>query len=187
MTLQLRAHRSLQFVRQRLVFHPLNRQFLDRHNDADITNYWANWDQCNLASILAIGVLCDREDLYNDAINYYKNGAGNGAASQAVRYIHPGYLGQWQESSRDQDHCTLGIGLAGVFCEMAWNQGDDMYGHDNRRFLAGAEYVAKCDLTDTRSATRTCRRCRSTRTPTSTAPPGAFPAPARRPCARYGK
>ncbi|HEX8403632.1 MAG TPA: LamG-like jellyroll fold domain-containing protein [Duganella sp.] len=130
------------------VFYPLNRQFLDRHNDADITNYWANWDQCALASILAIGVLCDREDLYNDAVNYYKNGAGNGAASQAVRFIHPGYLGQWQESSRDQGHCTLGIGLAGVFCEMAWNQGDDLYGHDNRRFLAGAEYVAKSNLAD---------------------------------------
>jgi hypothetical protein len=130
------------------VFYPLNHQFLVQHNDADITNYWANWDQCNLAAMLAIGVLCDREDLYNEAVAYYKNGPGNGAASQAVRFIHPGYLGQWQESSRDQGHCTLGVGLAASFCEMAWNQGDDFYGHDNNRFLAGAEYVAKSNLAD---------------------------------------
>jgi len=130
------------------VFYPLNHQFLVQHNDADITNYWANWDQCNLASMLAIGVLCDRADLYDEAVNYYKTGPGNGAASQAVRFVHPGYLGQWQESSRDQGHCTLGVGLAAAFCEMAWNQGDDLYGHDNSRFLAGAEYVAKSNLAD---------------------------------------
>ncbi len=130
------------------VFYPLNHEFLVRHNDADITNYWANWDQCALASILAIGVLCDREDLYNEAVNYYRKGPGNGASNQAVRFIHPGYLGQWQESSRDQGHCTLGVGLAGAFCEMAWNQGDDFYSYDNHRFLAGAEYVAKSNLAD---------------------------------------
>jgi hypothetical protein len=130
------------------VFYPLNHQFLVQHNDAEITNYWANWDQCSLASILAIGVLCDREDLYNEATSYYLGGRGNGAATQAVPFVHPGYLGQWQESSRDQGHCTLGIGLAGAFCEMAWNQGDDFYGYDNSRFLAGAEYVAKSNLAD---------------------------------------
>ena len=69
------------------VFYPMNHHFLTVHNGADITNYWANWDQCNLASILAIGVLCDRQDLYDEAISYYKTGAGNGAANQAVRFI----------------------------------------------------------------------------------------------------
>ncbi|NHZ83355.1 hypothetical protein F2P44_29375 [Massilia sp. CCM 8695] len=130
------------------VFYPLNHQFLVQHNGAEITSYWAAWDQCTLASILAIGVLCDREDLYHEALNYYMTGPGNGASSQAVYYLHPGHLGQWQESGRDQGHATLGIGLAGAFCEMAWNQGDDMYGYDNNRFLAGAEYVAKSNLRD---------------------------------------
>ncbi|MDQ1921532.1 LamG-like jellyroll fold domain-containing protein [Massilia pseudoviolaceinigra] len=134
------------------VFYPLNHQFLIQHNGAEITNYWAAWDQCTLASILAIGVLCDREDLYNEALSYYMTGPGNGASSQAVYHVHPGHLGQWQESGRDQGHATLGIGLAGVFCEMAWNQGDDMYGYDNNRFLAGAEYVAKSNLRDAAGA-----------------------------------
>jgi hypothetical protein len=130
------------------IFYPINHDFLTRHNDADITNYWANWDQCAMASMLAIGVLCDRLDIYDEAIAYYKTGQGNGAGLQAVYHVHPGYLGQWQESGRDQGHCTLGIGLAGAFCEMAWNQGDDIYGYENNRFLAGAEYVAKSNLRD---------------------------------------
>lgn len=130
------------------VFYPLNHSFLVNHNGSEITNYWANWDQCTIGAILAIGVLCDRRDIYDEALNYYKSGAGNGAGLQAVYHVHPGYLGQWQESGRDQGHCTLGIGLAGAFCEMAWNQGDDIYGYENNRFLAGAEYVAKSNLRD---------------------------------------
>ena len=125
------------------VFYPLSRRFLREHNDAEITNYWANWDLCNVACVMAVGILCDREDLYKEALDYYLHGAGNGAAHQAVYHVHPGKLGQWQESGRDQGHCTLGIGLAGAICEMAWNQGDDLYGFDDNRFLAGAEYVAK--------------------------------------------
>ncbi|XAH24485.1 LamG-like jellyroll fold domain-containing protein [Xylophilus sp. GW821-FHT01B05] len=130
------------------VFYPLNHSFLVNHNGAVITNYWANWDQCALASMLAIGVLCDRQDIYDEAMSYYKTGQGNGAGLQAVYHVHPGNLGQWQESGRDQGHCTLGIGLAGAFCEMAWNQGDDIYGYENNRFLAGSEYVAKSNLLD---------------------------------------
>lgn len=130
-------------------FYPLNEDFLTNHNTACITNYWANWDLCNMASILAIGVLCDRRDLYNRAIGYFKNGAGNGAITKAVWYLHSGSLGQWQESGRDQGHCTLGIGLMGAFCEMAWNQGDDMYGYDSNRFMKGAEYVAQYNIGNT--------------------------------------
>src|SRR3989344_1988769 len=44
--------------------------------------------------------------------------------------------------------CTLGIALAGCLCEMAWNQGEDLYGYANNRLLAGAEYVARNNLTD---------------------------------------
>jgi hypothetical protein len=35
---------------------------------------------------------------------------------------------------------------------MAWNQGDDLYGYDNNRFLSGAEYVAKSNLRDANGA-----------------------------------
>jgi len=127
-------------------FYPMNHDFLVRHNNTAIDHYWANWDACNMDSMLAIGVLCDRRDIYNEAIDYYKFGKGNGAIEQAVYFIHPGNLGQWQESGRDQGHTVMGIGQIGAFCEMAWKQGDDMYGYDNNRFLAGCEYVAKYNL-----------------------------------------
>jgi hypothetical protein len=130
------------------VFYPLSHSFLIDHNGSNITNYWANWDLCAICAILAIGVLCDRRDLYDEAIAYYKSGRGNGAAAHNVYHLHPGYLGQWQESGRDQGHATLGMALTGLLCEMAWNQGEDLYGYANNRFLAGAEYVAKSNLQD---------------------------------------
>jgi hypothetical protein len=128
------------------IFYPMNDRFLTTHNDAYITNYWANWDLCNMASILAIGIFCDDRAKVEQAVDYFKNGAGNGSIKHAVPFIHPGGLGQWQESGRDQGHATLGIALMGTFCEMAWNQGYDLYGYDDSRFLKGAEYVAKYNL-----------------------------------------
>ncbi|MDN7853502.1 LamG-like jellyroll fold domain-containing protein [Burkholderia seminalis] len=128
------------------VFHPINHGFLHRPVDRQRTHYWANWELCNLASMLAIGVLCDNADIVDDAVSYFKNGAGNGSIGMAVYFVHPGYLGQWQEAGRDQGHTQLGIALTGAICEMAWNQGIDLYGYDNNRFLAGAEYVAKSNL-----------------------------------------
>ena len=130
------------------VFYPLNRDFLLYHNNACISHYWANWDLCNMASIIAIAVLCDDQAKFNEAVNYFKTGAGNGSISNAVYYLHPGQLGQWQESGRDQGHATLGMALLGPFCEVAWNQGVDLYGYASNRFLSGCEYVAKYNLTN---------------------------------------
>jgi hypothetical protein len=128
------------------VFYSMNHDFLLHHNGAKIDHYWCNWDACNMASMLGIGVLCDDRQIYDEAVNYFKFGKGNGAIKQAVPYLYPGNLGQWQESGRDQGHNTLGIALLGSMCEMAWNQGEDLYGYDDNRFLAGAEYVAKYNL-----------------------------------------
>jgi len=128
------------------IFHPMNEQFLTDHNGAVITNYWANWDLCNMASTLAIGIFADRDDLVDRAVDYFHTGAGNGSLAHAVPYLHGDGLAQWQESGRDQGHTIMGIGLMGAFCEMAWNQGIDCYGADDNRFLKAAEYVAKYNL-----------------------------------------
>jgi len=124
------------------VFYVRNNDFLTNHNGACITNYWANWDLCNMASVLAIGIFCDDQAKVDQAINYFKTGAGNGSILHAVPLLHTGGLGQWQESGRDQGHSLLGVGLMGSICEMAWNQGIDLYGYSSNRFLQGAEYVA---------------------------------------------
>ncbi|WP_031475252.1 alginate lyase family protein [Streptomyces bicolor] len=132
------------------VFYPLNDRFLREHNDACITNYWANWDLCNMASIMAIGILCDDGAKYDQAVNYFKSGGGNGQIQRAVPFLYgnvEGYdLGQWQESGRDQGHTVMGMGQMGALCEMAWNQGDDLYSYDGRRFMKAAQYVAKYNL-----------------------------------------
>jgi hypothetical protein len=130
-------------------YYPLIERFLwgnqygADHNDACITNYWANWDLCNMAAAIAIGVFCDNRTIFNRAIDYFKTGAGNGSINHAIPFLHPGGLGQWQESGRDQGHSILGVGLMASFCEIAWNQGQDMYGWNGNRFMQGAEYVAR--------------------------------------------
>ncbi|HEX9999105.1 MAG TPA: alginate lyase family protein [Actinoplanes sp.] len=131
----------------RNVFYPMNNAFLLNHNGNVVTHYWANWDLCNIASILAIGVVCDDQAKIDQAVNYFKSGAGNGSINHAIPYVYDSQgLAQFQESGRDQGHATLGIGLLGTICEMAWNQGIDLYGLDNNRIMKCAEYVAKYNL-----------------------------------------
>ena len=73
----------------RTVFYPMNHDFLTNHNGACITNYWANWDLCNMASIMAIGILTDNAAKYDQAVTYFKSGAGNGSIAHAVPTIPP--------------------------------------------------------------------------------------------------
>jgi hypothetical protein len=128
------------------VFYPMNNQFLTKHNDACITNYWANWDLCNMASVLAIGIFCDDQAKIDQAVAYFKTGAGNGSIMHAVPFLHPDGLAQWQESGRDQGHTLMGMGQLGAFCQMAWNQGHDLFGYADNRFMRAAEYVARYNL-----------------------------------------
>ncbi|MCS3796455.1 carbohydrate-binding domain-containing protein [Niastella sp. OAS944] len=48
--------------------------------------------------------------------------------------------GQCQEASRDQSHTITGVAIINTMCEMAWNQGDDMYSFLNYRVLKGIEF-----------------------------------------------
>ena len=128
------------------IFYPMNDAFLTNHNGAFISNYWASWDQLTMASILAIGILCDDTAKVDQAVGYFKNGKGMGAIKNAVPVRYSGGLGQWVEAGRDQGHATLGVGLTAAICEMAWSQGIDLYGYDDNRFMAGAEYVAQYNM-----------------------------------------
>ncbi|MCI9446090.1 MAG: hypothetical protein HFH36_01605 [Lachnospiraceae bacterium] len=124
------------------VFYPMNDDFMIRHNDAYIGNYWANWELANLASMISIGVYCDREDIYERALNYFKTGKGNGSFYHTMPYVfEQDSLVQWQESVRDQGHTSLGIVLAGVIMETAWNQGDNLYDRSDNRFMKAVEYT----------------------------------------------
>ena len=92
-------------------YKPLTERFLysneygGDHNGANITNYWANWDLCNMASAAAIGVFCDRRDIYDRVVEYYKFGAGNGSIFNAAT----NYASWWSATTRNAvDRYALG-------------------------------------------------------------------------------
>jgi hypothetical protein len=127
-------------------FYPGNRNFLSSRFGTPPHHYWANWTLANQASMMAIGVLCDDREIFEEGLKYFFEGNGTEAIYNSVNFIHPDGLGQWQESGRDQGHSAMGPQLMGVVCEIAWNQGIDLYGYDNNRCLAGVEYVSKYNL-----------------------------------------
>lgn len=130
------------------VFYPLQHDFLVNHNGACIDNYWANWDLCNIAGMAAIGVLCDDRTKYNEALNYFKTGAGQGSINRSIPFLYSGTptLGQGEESGRDQGHSGLDVSLWGVVCQQFYNQGDDMFAYNGNRVLAACEYFAQYNI-----------------------------------------
>nr|WP_279616770.1 alginate lyase family protein [Streptomyces curacoi] len=128
------------------VFASLSDDFLVRHNGAVVSNYWTNWDLTAMACVLATGIFCDDRAQVARAVEYFKHGEGLGSIRNAIPVVHDDGLAEWLEAGRDQGHALLGVGLMGTFCEMAWNQGVDLYGYDDSRFLKGAQYVAKWAL-----------------------------------------
>ena len=133
------------------VFYPANFDFLWRHHGTPEskggnTHYRLNWDTCNMASMAAIGILCDNKAVYQQAVDYFKNGPGNGRVERAAWYLHPDGTAQSEESGRDQGHNVGGWYCMALLCQMAWNQGDDLFGYDNNRVLRAYEYNAKYNL-----------------------------------------
>ncbi len=123
--------------------------FLMAHNGTCWSHYWLNWDGFALSAAAAIGVACDRRDVYDFAVNYYKgSGAGNGMVTNALYFMHPGYLGQSQEMGRDMGHASLDPVLLAQLCEVAWNQGDDLFGYDNNAVLAMSEMTSRAMTAD---------------------------------------
>lgn len=136
-------------------------------------HYWSNWGLCNVMALMSIGILCDDVYIYNQGISFYKydhvgtftNNRGslinNDGLNEFLGNLVPivydddrgpyGKLGQMQESGRDQGHTYMAMGLAADICQMAWNQGDDLYSYMDNRLAAGIEYVAaynNCNVND---------------------------------------
>lgn len=51
--------------------------------------------------------------------------------------------GQNQESSRDQQHAFLGLGMIEGIADVAWNQGDDVWNYLDNRLLKGFEFMGR--------------------------------------------
>ncbi len=124
------------------VWYPINDSFLSRGGRC-VSHYWANWGLANVASAMAIGIFTDNEKIYNKGLDILYNGLGAEALDQLLYRRHPGNMGQYQESGRDQGHASLGYALYGAIAKMALNQGDDIFAYNNYELLATTEYIAK--------------------------------------------
>ncbi len=132
------------------VFYPVNYSFLSSHWGCNPQHTWSNWDLCNLASIMGIGILTDNRSMYNYVINYIqKSGLGNGYIFRTIPFVYDSItsqMAQMQESGRDQGHATLSLALLTTICQLAWNQGDDLWGFNNNMVLKASEYTAKYNI-----------------------------------------
>ncbi len=139
-------------------------------------HYWSNWGLCNALCVMSIGILCDDVHMYNQGVSFYKydhvgtfkdhsgdafvmNDGCNEFIGNLVPVVLPdergpkGYLGQMQESGRDQGHSLMALGLAVDICQVGFNQGDDLYAYMDDRIAAGAEFVAAMNFGGEESST----------------------------------
>jgi hypothetical protein len=93
------------------VVYPVCNSFLTGHFGCSPLHTWSNWDLCNLAAVMAMGIFTDNRSMYNYAINYIqKSGIGNGYIFRTINFVYDSItpqMAQMQESGRDQGHATL--------------------------------------------------------------------------------
>lgn len=106
------------------------KNFVPRHN--------GNWDAAICQTMMCIGIFLDRQDIFDQAYDHLLNGQTNGAINYYISET-----GQCQESGRDQAHTQMGLGYLACACEIAWNQGHDLYSAYDNRLLKGYEYTAR--------------------------------------------
>lgn len=118
------------------VFQPVLSKFFQT---APYTN--GNWGAAAAKAQLSFGIFLNDRKLYEDAIDFFYHGNDNGSL--------PNYIaesGQSQEAGRDQQHAMLGVSCLADMAEVAWTQGDDLYGALDNRIMKGYEYIAKSNL-----------------------------------------
>ncbi|WP_200961453.1 CBM96 family carbohydrate-binding protein [Paenibacillus sp. Soil522] len=128
------------------VFYPLTSTY------GQVNGGWANgnWDAVDIVFNLSFGIWTDNKEIYDQAVDYYKNGEGNGTVMHYIQNDE----GQVQESGRDQGHTQGGLAALAEAAQIGWNQraaapnGGDMYSYpDNTyRLLKGIEYTAKYNM-----------------------------------------
>ena len=100
-----------------------------------------NWGHIVNRCRMAAAIFLEDKALYQHAIDIYLHANDNGSLPNYV-----GETGQCQETGRDQGHAQLGLGAMCEICEMAWQQGDDLWGALDNRLMKGMEYTARYNL-----------------------------------------
>ena len=109
--------------------------------EADSPYANGNWGAIVNRCRMAYAIYLNDSTIYQNAIDYFMNANDNGALP---RYVSE--TGQCQETGRDQSHAQLGLEAQCDICEMAWQQGDDLWGAYDNRLMKGIEYTAKYNL-----------------------------------------
>ncbi|TKT87977.1 RICIN domain-containing protein [Dyadobacter frigoris] len=115
------------------------------HNSLAQCGLPSSWDSPFASSIMGIGVFCDDAAKFNEAVTYFKTGAGNGSILKVVSQPS----GQVTEMGRDMVHANIGLSCLAEMCQTAKNQtnfGLDLYGYSSNRLLAGFEYYCQYNL-----------------------------------------
>ena len=109
--------------------------------EADSPYANGNWGHIVNRCRMAAAIFLEDKVLYQHAIDIYLHANDNGSLPNYVSET-----GQCQETGRDQGHTQLGLGAMCEICEMAWEQGDDLWGALDNRLMKGMEYTAKYNL-----------------------------------------
>lgn len=112
-----------------------------RKFEADSPYANGNWGAIVNRQRMACALFLKDSLLYREAVDYFLHANDNGSLP---RYI--GETGQCQETGRDQGHAQLGLAAMADICEMAWEQGDDLWGALDNRLMKGFEYAARYNL-----------------------------------------
>lgn len=99
------------------------------------TNTMTSWSAPAAAAVLGAGILLDDEAIYNEGVAFYKDSKYPGSLTNSIDEN-----GQCKEMGRDNVHCMLALNALAEMAQMAWNQGDDLYGYLDNRLLKGFEY-----------------------------------------------
>lgn len=109
--------------------------------EADSPYANGNWGHIVNRCRMAAAIFMEDKDLYQHALDVYLHANDNGSLPNYVSET-----GQCQETGRDQAHAQLGLGAMCEICEMAWEQGDDLWGALDNRLMKGIEYTARYNL-----------------------------------------
>lgn len=109
--------------------------------EADSPYANGNWGAIVNRQRMACAIFLEDSVLYKASVDYFLHANDNGSLP---KYISE--TGQCQETGRDQNHVQLGLEALAQTCEMAWEQGDDLWGALDNRLLKGFEYTAKYNL-----------------------------------------
>lgn len=134
---RMKAHRTTEWddmVRRAML--PMMERF-----EAESPYANGNWGAIVNRLRMACGIYLGDSSIYRAAVDYTLHAYDNGALPYYI-----GESGQCQETGRDQSHVQLGLEALAQTCEMAWEEGDDLWGALDNRLMKGFEYTARYNL-----------------------------------------